>query len=200
MILAKRASLILIGTVLAGCTAARQTLADGTGWLSKKLDPSDPPPKPPAVAPPPPPKPVLVVPPRQLQLAVKAGDLLNPDAARRPAPLVLRVYLLNSEVAFNAADFFSLFERDAATLGAALIAREEIQLRPGRSVAIARDLPPETKLIGVVGAFRNLEQSAWRAVSTLPPPPAATVDPPERPIAIAVRIVVDGGDIAISLG
>jgi type VI secretion system protein VasD len=204
MDLARRAFVGLFCTGAAGCTATRQTLADATGWVSKTLDPKPPPPPPaPATkleAPPPPPKPVLVVPPRQMQLAIRAGDLINPDYLNRPSPVVVRVYLLRAEITFASADFFSLYERDAATLGADLLAREELQLRPGRVVSINREFPPEARFLGVVVAFRNVEKSTWRALSSLPIPPPATAKPPEQPIKVPVRIAIDGGDIAVSIG
>lgn len=201
MDLAKRGFVGLICTALAGCTATRQTLADASGWVSKKLDPTPPPPAPLAkVEPPPPPKPILVVPARQLQLTVQAGDSINPDYQNRPSPVVVRIYLLRAEISFGSADFFSLFERDAATLGADLLAREEFQLRPGRVVAISREFPPEARFLGIVVAFRNVERSAWRALSILPVAPAATAKPPDQPIQVPVRIAIDAADIAVSIG
>lgn len=203
MDLARRAFVGLFCTGVAGCTATRQTLADASGWVSKKLDPTPPPPPPAPPAklePPPPPKPVLIVPARQLQLAVQAGDGINPDDLNRPSPVVVRIYLLRAEITFGSADFFSLFERDAATLGADLLAREELQLRPGRVVSINREFPPEARFLGIVVAFRNVEKSTWRALSSLPVAPAATAKPPDQPIKVPVRIAIDAGNIAVSIG
>ena len=204
MLLARRGFIWLCCTGLAGCTGTRQTLSDATGWVAKKLDPKPPPPPPPPVAkaepPPPPPKPVLVVPPRELQLELQAGGLLNPDYLNRPSPVVVRVYLLRAEITFRATDFFSLFESDAATLGADLLAREEVQLRPGRVVTIKREFPPEARFLGVVAAFRDIEKSTWRALSNLPAAPAPMAKPPDQPIKVPVRIAIDAGDIAVSIG
>ena len=203
MDLARRAFVGLFCTGVAGCTATRQTLADASGWVSKKLDPTPPPPPPAPPAklePPPPPKPVLIVPARQLQLAVQAGDGINPDDLNRPSPVVVRIYLLRAEITFGSADFFSLFERDSATLGADLLAREELQLRPGRVVSINREFPPEARFLGIVVAFRNVEKSTWRALSSLPVAPAATAKPPDQPIKVPVRIAIDAGNIAVSIG
>jgi type VI secretion system protein VasD len=203
MDLARRTVVCLLCAGFAGCTATRQTLADASGWVSKKLDPAPPPPPPPAAKlepPPPPPKPVLIVPPRELQLTIKGGSQLNPDYLSRPSPVVVRVYLLKAEIAFGAADFFSLFERDGATLGADLLAREEVQLRPGRAVTISRGFPPEARYLGVVVAFRNVEKSTWRALSNLPTPPAPVIEPPDQPIKVPVRIAIDGADVAVSIG
>lgn len=200
MVPARRAFIWLCCAGMTGCTATRQTLSDATGWVAKKLDTKPPPPPPAKPEPPPPPKPVLVVPPRELQLAVQGGALLNPDFTNRPSPVVVRIYLLRAEITFGAADFFSLFERDAATLGPDLLAREEVQLRPGRIVSIQREFPPEARFIGVVVAFRDLEKSTWRAWSGLPDAPAPTATPPDQPIKVPVRIAIDGGDVAVSIG
>ncbi len=202
MDLARRAMVSVLCVGLAACTATRKTIADATGWVAKAIDPTPPPP-PPKVEippPPPPPKPVLKVPARQLQLAIQAVEGLNPDALNRPSPVVVRVYLLRAEIAFGAADFFSLYERDAATLGPDLLAREELQLRPGRTVAISRDFPPEARFLGVLVAFRNVEKSTWRVLSSLPGAPAPVADPPEQAIKVPVRIAIDGGAVAVSLG
>lgn len=196
----RRAFIWLCSAGLAGCTATRQSLSDASGWVSKKLDPAPPPPPAAKIEPVPPPKPLLVVPPRQLQLAIQAGALLNPDLLNRPSPVVVRVYLLKAEITFGGADFFSLFERDAATLGSDLLAREELQLRPGRLVSVTRDLPAEARFLGVVVAFRDVEKSTWRSLANLPAPPAATPKPPDQPIKVPVRIAIDGGGIAVSLG
>jgi len=207
MDVARRAFVGLCCTGLAGCTATRQTLSDASGWVSKKLDPAPPPPPPPPPAPlakaeppPPPPKPVLVVPDRELQMAVRAGNQLNPDFQGRPSPVVVRVYLLRAGINFGAADFFSLYERDAAVLGADLLAREEVQLRPGTTVSIARKFPNDARFLGVVVAFRDIERSSWRALSSLPLPPPAVAKPPDEPIPVPVRIAIDSGQIAVSIG
>jgi type VI secretion system VasD/TssJ family lipoprotein len=204
MDVARRAFVGLCCTGLAGCTATRQTLADATGWASKKLDPSPPAPPPPAAAkaepPPPPPKPVLVVPERELQMAIQAGNQLNPDLQGRPAPVVVRLYLLRAGINFGAADFFSLYERDAAVLGPDLLAREEVQLRPGATVSIARKFPDDARFLGVLVAFRDIERTRWRALSSLPIAPPAVAKPPDEPIPVPVRIAVDSGQITVSIG
>src|SRR5207249_3614821 len=101
---------------------------------------------------------------------------VNPDARGRPSPVIVRFYELKSLAAFNAADFFSMFDRDKETLGAELVAREEFDLRPGEKRPLARTLQPDTRYIGVVAAFRDLERSQWRASAAVPPNKASTVD------------------------
>lgn len=123
---------------------------------------SKPKPAPPAAPPPPPPPPTAV------QAIVVADSGLNPDHAGRASPIVLRVLELKSLAAFERGDFFSLFDKEREALGAELLAREEIALRPGGQAALAREVQPETRYLGVVAGYRDLERSAWRASVALP--------------------------------
>jgi type VI secretion system protein VasD len=102
--------------------------------------------------------------PATLNASVVAGAQVNPDARRRPSPVVVRVFELKAPTLFEQADFVSLFEKDQAVLAAELVSREEFVLRPGDSKPITKPLAPETKFIGVMAAFRELERARWRAV------------------------------------
>jgi type VI secretion system protein VasD len=185
---------------LAGCTSTRQVLSDATGWVSKKLDPSPPPSltvPAQAAQPSQPPVPKAVA--RELGIAVTAGQDLNPDDVGRPSPVIVRLYLLRAHAAFANAGFRDLFERDVATLGQDLVDRQVIQLRPAGSEWIRRELPAHARYLGVMAAFRQIEQSAWRVVSGLPEPPPPAPTPPARPLLVSVRIAVDAGRIAVSI-
>src|SRR6266545_1429716 len=110
-----------------------------------------------------------------LQGSIKADPTTNPDLNGRPSPIVVRVYELKALGAFSSADFFSLFERESETLGADLVGREEYDLRPAETRPYRRQLQPDTKFIGVVAAFRDLENSRWRQVAAVPPKKAVTI-------------------------
>ena len=100
-------------------------------------------------------------------LTLAASPDANPDVRGRASPLTVRVYALKSPGPFEAADFFSLFDKDQATLGAELVQREELLLRPGESRKLEMTLPPDAKAIGVMAAYRDLDRSRWREVRTL---------------------------------
>jgi type VI secretion system protein VasD len=89
---------------------------------------------------------------------------INPDARKRPSPVVVRVFELKTSTLFEQADFVSLFEKEQAVLGAELVSREEFVLRPGETKPLTKPLAPETKFIGVMVAFRELERARWRVV------------------------------------
>ena len=93
---------------------------------------------------------------------------LNPDYQGRPSPVKIIVFQLASSDAFASADFFSLFDPDSGVLGGDLLGRTEILLQPGE----VRDWNPqfdrETRFVGVIAAYRDIENSQWRATVELP--------------------------------
>ncbi len=132
-------------------------------------------------SPPPPPKPTII------QASVNVGAYVNPDSGGRASPIVIRFYELKTLAAFNAADFFSLWDKDRETLGADLVAREEFQMRPGEQKNFDRTLQAETRHVAVIAAFRDLDRARWRgAVGVL----ANQTSP--------VRIWVEGRNITIT--
>jgi type VI secretion system protein VasD len=104
-----------------------------------------------------------------VEMTLTAGNQLNPNAQRRPSPVVVRVFDLKTPAGFEAANFDGLFERDRETLAAELVARDEFVLNPGDAKKIDRKLAPETKVLGVAVAFRELERASWRATVSVKP-------------------------------
>lgn len=127
--------------------------------------PKPPPPLPAPRQPPAPPPP----PPTALSAVLSAQASVNPDVRGRPSPVSVRVYTLKRRTAFESADFFALFERDAATLGGDLVDKEEFQLMPGDTRQIDKVLTPDITFIGVFAAFRDLERAQWRSAMAVIP-------------------------------
>jgi type VI secretion system protein VasD len=100
---------------------------------------------------------------------VQASAEVNPSASNRPSPLLVRIYELKSAAGFNAADFMSLYQRDQAQLAADMIAKEEFVLAPGETKTFAKTLAPDTRFIGVVAAYRDIEHARWRSVVPVQP-------------------------------
>lgn len=105
--------------------------------------------------------------PKVLTINVLAAASLNPSTSGRPSPVVVRIYELKAAAPFEPADFVSLFDKDQATLGGDVIARDEFVLGPGESLAIKRDLSADSKFIAIMASFRDLERAKWRAVVPL---------------------------------
>ena len=75
---------------------------------------------------------------------------------------------MKSSAAFETADFFSLSQKDQATLGAELLGKEEFFLRPGDSKVLTRKGFPETAALGVFVEFRDIDKSIWHATASVP--------------------------------
>ena len=116
-----------------------------------------------ASAPPPPPTPT------EITGMLQASAQINPSVSKRPSPLLVRVYELKSATAFNNADFVSLYQRDAAELGAEMVGREEFTVNPGDSRPLTKMGAPETRFVGVFAAFRDLDHAKWRGVVAIQP-------------------------------
>ena len=105
----------------------------------------------------------------KLQLTLSASDQLNPDLNGRPSPIVVRLFELKHPVAFENADFFSLYERAKESLAPDLVVSEELELRPGEHVTLRLSVEPGSRYVGVLAAYRDLEQTQWRYVVQITP-------------------------------
>jgi type VI secretion system protein VasD len=108
-------------------------------------------------------------PPGVVELTLRAEAGINPDPTGRFSPVVVRVYQLVSPTNFAAADFFQLFDKEAATLGADLGDREEVALAPGETRVVTMTLKPGAQFVGLAAAFRDIDAASWRALREVPP-------------------------------
>lgn len=93
---------------------------------------------------------------------------LNPDYRGRPSPVDLILFQLTAADAFENADFFSLYDPEAAVLGGDLIERNQMLLQPGATMPFEAEFDEEARFIGVVAAFRDIENAQWRGLVELP--------------------------------
>lgn len=103
------------------------------------------------------------------RLRIEPAININPDSRDRPSPLVLRVYQLAARNAFQNSDFFNLYDHGSRTLDQDLIAVEEIVVRPGKVHKHSLRLNRQTRYIGIMAAFRDIENAQWRLVTEADP-------------------------------
>ena len=130
--------------------------------------------KKPAVPPPPPPPPPAGAPPaaekaEPITLTLTAAADVNPDANSRPSPVVIRVYQLKNDTAFNAASFFELFDDEKKVLASDLSDPNEksveVTLRPGETVPVPNFfMLPYTRFVAVIAAYRDIRNAQWKSV------------------------------------
>jgi type VI secretion system protein VasD len=104
----------------------------------------------------------------KLKASVEASENVNPDPGGRPSPVVVRVYQLRSPDIFKSADFFAIYDNEVATLGQTFVRRDEFELQPGTKSDYDDEIDPSTKYIGVLVAFRDLDNARWRSFVQLP--------------------------------
>lgn len=107
--------------------------------------------------------------PARLDGRIEAAADLNPSVSARPSPLRVRWYELRTVAAFAQADFMTLYQGDQAALGADLLAREELVVPPGARLPLARTLQADTRFIGFIALYRDLEHAVWRASAPVQP-------------------------------
>ncbi|MFJ4293208.1 type VI secretion system lipoprotein TssJ [Cupriavidus sp. NPDC089707] len=135
----------------------------------------------------------------KLELSIDARSTVNPDDKGRASPVLVRVYELKTETAFENADYFSLDKNDKTVLTQDQLARDEFVLRPGESRDIERKLNPDTTALGLLIGYRDLGKATWRTVYKLPPAPAVawyrTVIPARK---VKLQVSLDQQTITVS--
>ncbi|EJG1203560.1 type VI secretion system lipoprotein TssJ [Vibrio parahaemolyticus] len=97
-------------------------------------------------------------------LEITANHNINPDSNGRPSPVVVYVFELTSNTLFKSQDFFSIYEEHEKVLGPDLVNKYEISLTPGQKEIYQASMSPKTEYLGIVAAFRDIENSNWRQV------------------------------------
>lgn len=105
----------------------------------------------------------------KLDLSLQGSDRLNPDLNGRPSPVVIRLLELKHPVAFENADFFSLYQRPKEALSPDMVIQEELELRPGEQRDLKLFVQDGSRHVGVLAAYRDLPESSWRFVIPLQP-------------------------------
>lgn len=109
-----------------------------------------------------PPKPV------ELRGDLVTSDSINPNRDGRASPVTVVIYYLKDGNAFMTLDFFNLYDPDSGALAADLIQRTDVQVAPGQTLPLASEFDPETTHIGVLAAFRDIDNAQWRAIIAVP--------------------------------
>ncbi len=136
--------------------------------------------------PPPPPAPP---PPTRIVAELAAAADLNPNPLNQPAPLQLRIYELKTPGAFERADFFTLYEQEKTVLGADLLAQDQLLIKPGEVRRLERTLQAETRYLGFLAAYREIDQAQWRAIVAVPPNQTTTVKVDLQQLGLVARAI-----------
>ena len=103
----------------------------------------------------------------KLDMFATASNSLNPDLGGRPSPIVVRLIELRHPAAFENADFFALYQNPRQALAPDFVTQEEFELRPGSWRALKVHVQPGSRYVGVLAAYRDLQETRWRQVIPL---------------------------------
>jgi type VI secretion system protein VasD len=109
-----------------------------------------------------------IVPP-STDLIINVSKNVNPDTSERPSPVVMKIFELSSRTIFDTQDFFSLYDTPEKILGPDLLKKDELELQPDSIQQYKMSLNRNTRYVGVVVAYRNIDQARWRAVIEVDP-------------------------------
>lgn len=115
-----------------------------------------------------------------VDLTIRAGADINPNAAGTPVSVAVRLYSLSGRSRFESADVFSLLQREAQVLGTESSGVEEVLVRPGETRKVMLMPKIGVRSIGIAVMFRDIDRAQWRLVA-----PIAESGPTK--LAIAIR-------------
>ncbi len=124
-----------------------------------------------------------------LEFAIEADGAMNTNVAGEPSPLVLRVYELKSKALFEQATFFELLDMDTAKLGTELTGKREVELKPADKLEFKRETPIETRHIGVIAGFREIDLAQWRGIIDIRPELTNVIVVKLTALAVTIELV-----------
>ncbi len=99
---------------------------------------------------------------------IHATETLNPDVNGESRPVNLLVFYMSDPKAFEEATFLDLYRNAGDILGEGMLKMNRYQILPGQEKAFEDRAPESTTAVGVVAAFRDIDQSQWKAVVATP--------------------------------
>ena len=107
--------------------------------------------------------------PPSTDLHFRVDKSVNPDIQGNASPVVVKVYALASPTVFESKDFFTLYDNPDAVLNTDLLKKTEFEFVPGKRQDYKIQFTPAAQYLGVVVAYRNIENARWRAIVKVDP-------------------------------
>jgi type VI secretion system protein VasD len=108
--------------------------------------------------------------PKAMEVEIETSDRVNTDAEGRSLPTLVRLYQLKDLSLLQMAEFTDIWQNAKETLGATLIAVQELTTYPGQVVVQRFERDEKADFLVGVAIFRNPIGSTWRTISELPLP------------------------------
>lgn len=102
--------------------------------------------------------------PTTVAMTITASSTINPNTDSQPSPVVIRIYQLKADSIFKAAEFPDLFYDAQKTLGGDMLGFKEYNVKPGETRDYNDTISGESRFLGVVAGFRDLDNATWRVI------------------------------------
>lgn len=102
-----------------------------------------------------------------IDITLKAEEDVNIDQTGNPTPVVVRFYELREIQDFRKADFNSLYNNEQISVGKHIVKRDEFELKPGDEHEIERVAKRDTRYIGILAAYNDVDNAKWRAIISI---------------------------------
>lgn len=99
---------------------------------------------------------------------LQATDNVNKSMGSPASPIKVTVFELKSSNAFESADFFALQKNPQQVLGDQMLDVNSLILRPGQTELMKGMGNVQAKALGVIAAYRDINNSQWRLLVELP--------------------------------
>jgi type VI secretion system protein VasD len=80
---------------------------------------------------------------------------------------VVRIYQLERAETFKAASFDELWENDLATLGDAVLVKEEIVMNPADTRKFEMSPHDDTRFVAIMAGFREKNGDRWKDIASV---------------------------------
>lgn len=97
-------------------------------------------------------------------LKFTVSNRVNPDLNGRASPVVVKIYELQSKTIFENQDFFMIYDEADNIFGPDLVSQDTLSLSPSEELSYDIKMAPGSRYVGIVVAYRDLENSKWREV------------------------------------
>lgn len=103
-------------------------------------------------------------------LKIDAVSYLNPNVYGQASPVVITLYQLKNDYAFQQSDYNTLMLNSSSVLGEDLIDKNAFEIRPNGHLQVKQNLYPNTQYLGIVAGYRHPAGGGWYKVVKLKKP------------------------------
>jgi type VI secretion system protein VasD len=102
-----------------------------------------------------------------IDITLKAAKDVNIDNNGIPTPIAVKFYELTEIKDFRSADFATIYNDEQSSFGKYIVKRDEFELKPGEEREIDRVAKRNTRYIGIVAAYNDVDNAKWRTIISI---------------------------------